>query len=277
MAMSCVPAGASKVPTLAIPGNSCKPVTPQLPISYLTGSGLDGFENFWNGEESPRKEPRTSLLTARTYGSSTTDSSPLQTHRLDTPRKGEAHLEVFQVATPASSPKAADDETRFVPYWPWGPRWPFNVAPTSLELQNLPRNCDEATVVAQLDEWGFSGKYNFVHCKMERRAGCTAVVNACTHADGIAIASKLHRFSDWTVASTARHGMPDVCAVSWSFRAQGLDALVQMYHNASWSANNGITSYPWISFQGAWMYLAWCSADQSPEPSADQPLYTARF
>jgi hypothetical protein len=78
------------------------------------------------------------------------------------------------------------------------------------------------------------------------------------------------------VASTARDDRTDVCSISWSFRSQGLDSLIQLHYQRSWSAS-GPKNSPWVLCQGTWMCLAWCTVEASVDPSDDQSLYTARF
>jgi hypothetical protein len=211
----------------------------------------------------PRKRPaetRAALSEhSHTSRASTTLCSPRKRAAERRPEVFEP-LQVFKVDTPPGSPRQLTPERRptFVPPWPYSSKWPFNCAPTTLELRGLPKGCTAETIIRQLDAWGFHGKYDLV---------CTdktglAIVNASRYADGCGMAGRLHNFSDWKVESgTRRQGVKckrKACRVSWSFTCQGLGALVQEYHNdtgASWYSSDGEYEGPWILHCDAWWPL----------------------
>lgn len=177
--------------------------------------------------------------------------------KISTPRKGEAPLKIFKVGTPPSSPRQRPLEKRgYVPQWPYGSQWPFNCAPTTLELRGLPRGCTAEIVISQLNAWGFAGKFDLVY--VPTRGAGFAVVNSARHADGCALAGKLHGFSDWTCTSRNSKFKKKPCRVEWSFTCQGLDALVLEYHRDSeaWGYDDeGRYTGPWVHHFGIWVPL----------------------
>merc|ERR1712203_97631 len=117
---------------------------------------------------------------------------------MGTPRKGDGPLQISKVATPPSSPRQKPVEKKsFVPRWPYSSQWPFNCAPTTLELRGLPRGCSTEIVIAQLNAWGFAGRFDLVYVPNTNRSAGFAIINAVRHADGCAMAGRLHEFTGW--------------------------------------------------------------------------------
>jgi len=213
-----------------------------------TSAVLAGFEDFWgDSADTPREEPDAIRL-----------NTPRKVQepgaiRLSTPRKSQEPLKIFKVCTPRASThqksEAMSEKRSFVPPWPYGSQWPYNCAPTTLELRGLPRGCTAEVVIAQLDSWGFKGKYDFVYVPACSNSMDVAVVNAARHADGCALASLLHGCSDWKGLATRDSGKRKTCRVSWSFSFQGYDSLVwSCCRNdaACWCDSNGQYMGPWI-------------------------------
>lgn len=222
------------------------------------------FENFWDdGEDAGHSEEAAEKVEPPRGGFAigTPNQSPNQSPKLGPKRSGPAApLKIFKVGTPPPSPRLEPQEKRgFVPPWPFGPKWPFNCAPTTLELRSLPKGCTSEVIIAQLDAWGFARKCNLVYVE---NAG-VAVVNMARHADGCALASRLHNFSDWKVKgvagsqAAAKHKRK-ACRVAWLFTCQGLDALVMKYHQDTeevWWTPEGQYIGPWVGYSNAFWPL----------------------
>mmetsp|Transcript_40239 Transcript_40239/g.125398 ORF Transcript_40239/g.125398 Transcript_40239/m.125398 type:complete len:268 (+) Transcript_40239:354-1157(+) len=137
---------------------------------------------------------------------------------ISTPKK----LQVFYVGTPrgAAPETPPKEEQRYVPDWPY---WGSGVAPTTLELRGLPQGCYNEVIIAQLNEWGFAGRFDFVHVPLDYNGQCGggARINTVRHADGLAIAGRLHGFTEWKSCGACRP-----CRVGWCLQLQGLDTLL---------------------------------------------------
>eukprot|EP00747_Dinoflagellata_sp_TGD_P162507 gnl/TRDRNA2_/TRDRNA2_180183_c0_seq1.p1 gnl/TRDRNA2_/TRDRNA2_180183_c0~~gnl/TRDRNA2_/TRDRNA2_180183_c0_seq1.p1 ORF type:complete len:313 (+),score=39.44 gnl/TRDRNA2_/TRDRNA2_180183_c0_seq1:142-1080(+) len=198
------------------------------------------FADFWGDEEAD------GAPSPRRY-------NDVNKYAISTPR-----LQIISMATPRApeAPSAPAPTKTFVPPWPYSSQWPFCRAPTTLELRNLPRDFSTQLLVAQLDAWGYAGRYNFVHVPTDPRTGrCLGfgLVNAERHADGCPIASSLHGCKTWSGSQGSRKG----CAVSWSFTNQGFDDLLASYQQdptAAWVNGAADGSYigPWLLWEGNW-------------------------
>mmetsp|Transcript_22195 Transcript_22195/g.39093 ORF Transcript_22195/g.39093 Transcript_22195/m.39093 type:complete len:361 (+) Transcript_22195:227-1309(+) len=134
-----------------------------------------------------------------------------------------ADLEPLQAPSEAEASCAppSPPEGSYAPVWVYGPRWPYNVAPTTLTISNLPEDFTQEDMIEILDKEGFSGFYDFVFLPpSDADAGkdsAFAIVNLTHHAYGLALAARLH-------------GRPHCGGqVSWSLPLQGLTALEEHY------------------------------------------------
>lgn len=230
------------------------------------------FEDFWddgddNEVEEKKKATRGKATevkpAARNFSSSCAFKKvtrPTRPRSRSKCRKTEPLM--FNLSTPPVTPREPLPQKRdFVPHWPYGSKWPFNCAPTTLELRGLPRGCSAEVIIKQLDQWGFAGKYNLVHVA---KAGM-ATLNAARHVDGCALAGRLHEFSDWRVKGAATSGdaalkfkTQKACRVNWSFEGQGLEALVVAYHqdaDSNYYTADGLYAGPWILCGSSWWPL----------------------
>lgn len=126
-------------------------------------------------------------------------------------------------------PPAPGDKEVYKPFWPYGSSWPFNCAPTTLALQNLPNGLTQLGLTQVLDNEGFAGLYDFVFLPHDLRTGKSkryALVNCLRHSYGLSLAAHFHRRTSWGIG-----GGGAVCKVKWSFPQQGLQALVQEYRD----------------------------------------------
>lgn len=124
--------------------------------------------------------------------------------------------------TEASCAPPPPAEGSYAPVWVYGPRLPFNAAPTTLTISNLPEDFTQEDMTEILDKEGFSGFYDFVFLPSDPNTGkhsTIAIVNLTHHAYGLALAARLHGRSH--------------CGgqVSWSLPLQGLKALEEHYSN----------------------------------------------
>lgn len=115
----------------------------------------------------------------------------------------------------------------YEPKWVYGSRWPFNRAPTTLVLGNLPPQLTQVEFVENLDRQGFSTYYDFVHvpvCFTTGRNFGYGIVNATHHRHGQAMAARFHRFAGWRCGRQR-------CDVKWALPLQGLEEHVEKYRN----------------------------------------------
>jgi len=236
---------------------------PHMPVLHLEGAApadaddkqvgrqmqeaVDGFVGFWEdydhhglqGGCSPMAEaPTFALCTPRLSSGST--SKPLKMFNLATPRKPEVESET-------------SNSTLFSPPWPYSSHWPFNRAPTTLELLNLPSSMTEDDLVQILDSLGLSGMYNFVYVPWDtnrQQNQGRAIINSDRHADACRLAGKLRNFSGWTGFKQC-----SACIVSWCFTCQGLENLV-LHCNSAWHLGpQGNYRGPWVRMGDYWVAL----------------------
>jgi len=214
---------------------------------FQTDDVLADFAGFWEDDD-PRsfRGGRSPVATAPTFAmctprtSSSSPSKPLRMFNLATPRRPEVEL-------------ATTNDPSFSPPWPCSSHWPFNRAPTTLELQNLPRSMTEDGLVQILDNLGLSGMYNFIYVPWDAQRQQNqghAIINSDRHADGCRIAGKLREFCDW-----AGYERCTPCVVSWSFTCQGLENLVQHCHNSWHLGHEGNYKGPWVRMGDYWVAL----------------------
>jgi len=125
--------------------------------------------------------------------------------------------------------KAATSQQKDIAYVP---QWIYGVCrasdPTTLELQNLPNNFQQAELVALLDAKGFRGLYDFLFVPFNLKTGRShpyAVVNFTDHSFGLALAAKLQDYSAWTA------GTGEACHVEWSKVIQGWTEILEKYRD----------------------------------------------
>jgi len=126
-------------------------------------------------------------------------------------------------------PQPPEGKPLFKPKWHYGNVWPFNSAPTTLLIGNLPEELTQMQLLAVLDNLGFCGFYDFVYLpcnlKTERHLG-QAIVNLTRHSYAVTLATHMHQFTDWGV------GDGEVASsVKWSLPMQGLMEHVEHYRN----------------------------------------------
>mmetsp|Transcript_52254 Transcript_52254/g.162166 ORF Transcript_52254/g.162166 Transcript_52254/m.162166 type:complete len:392 (+) Transcript_52254:120-1295(+) len=120
-------------------------------------------------------------------------------------------------------------EQAYRPKWVYGSSWPFNCAPTTLILENLPRDITQAEFLAVLDASGFGGCYDFVFLPTSLRSGRShgnAIVNLTRHSYGQALAARVQGFADWGPSKDGSR-----CQAKWSLPLQGLAEHVENYRN----------------------------------------------
>lgn len=143
------------------------------------------------------------------------------------------------VASPPCQRTSGDDEPDtlssvpsgevHVPQWFYGRQWPFNCAPTTLTLGNLPSALSQEEVIAVLNSMGFRGKYDLVYmpkCFATGKNLGHATVNLLRHADGLALAARIHGFQTWSVGDGETS-----CTAEWSLPMQGWTEHVEAYRN----------------------------------------------
>lgn len=222
--------------------------TDKIPVTGRTAAALAEFQDFWDDGSEPQSGGVLSSKTAEGIC-------------MDTPRKGQDPLKLFKLGTPRPAPSTPPKEiekTSFVPPWPYSAQWPFNRAPTTLELRRLPKECTLEVVTSQLESWGFSGKYDFISMPI---GGCNSdavIINTVRHADGRALAGCLHGFNDWEGLPKGVDCKTRPCRVSWSFAYQGFDALVCAYTQNSETGyydHEGNYTGPWVYQGNIWQPL----------------------
>lgn len=130
----------------------------------------------------------------------------------------------------SSPPEPPEGKEAYKPKWVYGSSWPFNHAPTTLRLSNLPRELTQLELLHTLDSIGFSGFYDFVFLPINLHTGrsrCHAFVNLTRHKYGLTLAAHLHNFKDWNVGNNDT----GECKVEWSLPMQGLIEHVDHYRN----------------------------------------------
>mmetsp|Transcript_58983 Transcript_58983/g.140836 ORF Transcript_58983/g.140836 Transcript_58983/m.140836 type:complete len:361 (+) Transcript_58983:200-1282(+) len=126
-------------------------------------------------------------------------------------------------------PPIPQHEGAYRPRWVYGWSWPFNTAPTTLIVENLPSELTQSRLLEVLDDWGFCGYYDFVFLPVNLRTGRSqrhALINVTRHSVGLALADRLHGFCDWGVGDGSRR-----CEANWSLPTQGLAELVENHRN----------------------------------------------
>mmetsp|Transcript_107914 Transcript_107914/g.315518 ORF Transcript_107914/g.315518 Transcript_107914/m.315518 type:complete len:380 (-) Transcript_107914:164-1303(-) len=117
----------------------------------------------------------------------------------------------------------------YKPKWVYGSSWPFNCAPTTLILDNLPADLTQAELLAVLDASGFRGLYDFAFMPVSfrtRRSQGNAIVNLTRHSYGLALAARAQGFADWGPAADG-----SCCEVKWSLPLQGIVEHIENYRN----------------------------------------------
>mmetsp|Transcript_122610 Transcript_122610/g.358078 ORF Transcript_122610/g.358078 Transcript_122610/m.358078 type:complete len:381 (-) Transcript_122610:434-1576(-) len=117
----------------------------------------------------------------------------------------------------------------FKPKWIYGSSWPFNCAPTTLILDNLPEDLTQPELLAVLDASGFCGLYDFAFlpaCFRTGRNQGQAIVNLKRHSYGLALAARAEGFADWGASADGSH-----CEVKWSLPLQGIAEHIEQYRN----------------------------------------------
>jgi len=135
------------------------------------------------------------------------------------------------VYIPFKEPVVPQGEDVFKPKWPYGSCWPYNHAPTTLILSNLPHELKEMELLGELNAAGFTGFYDFIFMPTSVKNGrshCRAIVNLTRHSYGLALAAKMHEFKDWSV------GNGEACKVEWSLPMQGFIEHIEHYRNHPW-------------------------------------------
>lgn len=125
-------------------------------------------------------------------------------------------------------PPMPEGDNVYKPHWVYGSCWPFNCAPTTLVLENLPMALTQGELIQVLDDEGFHGLYDFVFLPASLRTGkssCHAVVNSVRHSHGLLLAAHFHGRT-WGASTGGPH-----CKAKWSYPRQGLEELLSHYRN----------------------------------------------
>jgi len=125
----------------------------------------------------------------------------------------------------------------FKPKWYYGNTWPFNTAPTTLLLGNLPPALTQLDLLSVLDNLGFSSYYDFVFLPTDLNTGKhqgPAIVNLTRHSIAVTLATHMHEFSEWGVRNANLK-----CCVKWSLPMQGLAELTEA-HRKHLSMKDGV-------------------------------------
>jgi len=128
-----------------------------------------------------------------------------------------------------AEPEFPSGKPVFKPKWYYGNNWPFNTAPTTLLLGNLPPELTQLNLLSVLNDLGFSSYYDFVFLPTDLDTGKhqgPAIVNLTRHSIAVTLASHMHKFSEWGVGDTKSQ-----CCVKWSLPKQGLVELVEAHRN----------------------------------------------
>jgi len=219
---------------------------------------LADFQNFWGDDDLANNQGDDVPM----------DDAP--SFEISTPRRASQKepLELFNLGTPRSmSPKR--EARSFCPPWPYSSQWPFNRAPTTMELKNIPDNMTEDGLAQFLDNLGLSGMYNFIYvpCDAQTQKGLGfAILNADRHADGCKIAGCLHQLSYWE-----GYGKCSPCAVSWCFACQGVEHLMQHCINAWHMGPDGSYKGPWLRSGDYWVALPEVASWYATPPMSTMP------
>lgn len=172
----------------------------------------------------------------------------------------------MQAATvQAAEPAPPKGKAIFRPKWFYGSTWPFNTAPTTLLLGNLPPELTQLDLLSVMDRLGFSGFYDFVFLPTDRNTGMNqgpAIVNLTRHAYAVTLATHMHEFRDWGVGDDKSQ-----CSVKWSLPMQGLIEHVEEYRNHPAMHDSVPSSCRPMLFVNGWQAVF-------PEPTA--PLRSMR-
>eukprot|EP00930_Biecheleria_cincta_P033668 TRINITY_DN23324_c0_g1_i1.p1 TRINITY_DN23324_c0_g1~~TRINITY_DN23324_c0_g1_i1.p1 ORF type:complete len:346 (+),score=54.69 TRINITY_DN23324_c0_g1_i1:169-1206(+) len=128
-----------------------------------------------------------------------------------------------------AEPELPRDKPVFKPKWYYGNAWPFNTAPTTLLLSNLPSELTQLDLLSVLDKLGFSSYYDFVFLPTDLKTGRhqgPAIVNLTRHSIAVTLATHMHEFSEWGVGDASLQ-----CCAKWSLPKQGLVELVEAHRN----------------------------------------------
>eukprot|EP00931_Biecheleriopsis_adriatica_P062140 TRINITY_DN37417_c0_g1_i1.p1 TRINITY_DN37417_c0_g1~~TRINITY_DN37417_c0_g1_i1.p1 ORF type:complete len:382 (+),score=64.63 TRINITY_DN37417_c0_g1_i1:169-1314(+) len=128
-----------------------------------------------------------------------------------------------------AEPRPPSGKPLFRPKWHYGNSWPFNCAPTTLLIGNLPPELTQLQLLAVLDKLGFCGFYDFVFLPSDLKTGrhiAPAIVNLTRHSYAVTLATHMHEFKDWDVGDGAL-----ASTVKWSLPLQGLAEHIENYRN----------------------------------------------
>jgi len=117
----------------------------------------------------------------------------------------------------------------YKPHWAYGSTWPFNCAPTTLVLEDLPGRLTQDDLVQILNDEGFNGLFDFLFLPVSLRSGRSsryAVINFSRHSYGLLLAAHFHGRTNWSLCGDGSR-----CKVSWSLSHQGLPAILEHYRN----------------------------------------------
>jgi len=136
----------------------------------------------------------------------------------------------MQAATlQVAEPEPPKGKPVFRPKWYYGSAWPYNTAPTTLLLSNLPHELTQLDLLSVMDGLGFSGFYDFVFLPTDLDTGRhqgPAIVNLTRHSYASTLATHMHEFRDWGVGDNSLR-----CSVKWSLPKQGLAEHVEEHRN----------------------------------------------
>jgi len=124
---------------------------------------------------------------------------------------------------------AASMMTSKLPEWSAGPYWPFNSAPTTLEITSLPEDLTQEDFLEILDREEASGLYDFVFMpsiSATASGSRFAVVNCTSNDHAETLVEKLR-----TRTFRGIDGCRQQCEVSWA-SVQGLDEMVEICRDA---------------------------------------------
>jgi hypothetical protein len=128
-------------------------------------------------------------------------------------------------------PPMPEGDNVYKPSWVYGSSWPFNCAPITLILENLPMELTQCDLIQILDEEGFHSLYDFLFLPASTRTGkssCRAVINFPRHSHALLLAAHYHGRVSWGAAESWQKSG---CRVKWSFPLQGLPELLERYRN----------------------------------------------
>mmetsp|Transcript_23674 Transcript_23674/g.42864 ORF Transcript_23674/g.42864 Transcript_23674/m.42864 type:complete len:367 (+) Transcript_23674:172-1272(+) len=137
--------------------------------------------------------------------------------------------EAAAVYWPPAEPQPPAGKALFKPKWHYGNTWPFNCAPTTLLIGNLPWELTQLELIGTLDKLGFSGFYDFIYLPCNLKTGRhvgTAIVNLTRHSYAITLATHMNEFTDWGVADGQT-----ASSVKWSLPRQGLLEHIEDFRN----------------------------------------------